>query len=46
MVNDGVLVGVEQNLAFSPSLNIAQFGTEVKVHLFIHLIAKELLVSG
>lgn len=42
----GVLVGIKQQLSLNKSLEVAQFGTDIKTHLFVHLIIQNFLQNG
>ena len=44
--DQGVLVGIRQQLSLNKSLEISQFGTEIKTHLFVHLIIQNYLIRG
>lgn len=46
LLAEGVLVGIKQYLSLNKSLNISQFGPEIKTHLFVHLILESFLVRG
>lgn len=42
----GIIIGIQQQLLLMQSLDICQFGIEIKTHLFIQLISKYLLANG
>jgi RAB6A-GEF complex partner protein 1 len=46
LISEGVLVGIKQYLSLNKSLNISQFGPEIKTHLFVHLIMESFLARG
>ncbi|KAJ3373523.1 hypothetical protein HDU91_006466 [Kappamyces sp. JEL0680] len=46
LLDQGVLVGIKQQLSLNRSLEISQFGTEIKTHLFVHLIIENFLTRG
>lgn len=46
LLEQGVLVGIKQQLSLNKSLEISQFGTEIKTHLFVHLIIQNYLLRG
>ncbi|KAI8901209.1 RIC1-domain-containing protein [Globomyces pollinis-pini] len=43
MLDQGVLVGIKQQLTMNKALSISQFNTDLKTHLFVHLIISDFL---
>ncbi|KAI8927288.1 RIC1-domain-containing protein [Entophlyctis helioformis] len=46
LIQKGLLVGIEKRLSLSTSLDISQFGTDAKSHLFLQYIIRHLLILG
>jgi hypothetical protein len=46
LLDQGVLVGIKQQLSLNKTLEISQFGTEIKTHLYVHLIIENFLARG
>ncbi|KAJ1341122.1 hypothetical protein BSLG_004293 [Batrachochytrium salamandrivorans] len=46
LIQKGLLVGIEKQLSLNATLDISQFSTDTKSHLFLHFIIRHLLSLG
>lgn len=44
LIDQGLIVGLKQQLSLNKTLLISQFGCEITTHLFVHLILKKFLM--
>jgi hypothetical protein len=46
LLNQGIIVGVKQQVSLNKKMSISQFLIDIKTHLFVHLIIKQYLLRG
>lgn len=46
LLNQGVLVGIKQQVSLNKNLEISHFHIDIKTHLFVHLLIKQFLIMN